>query len=290
MRSLWTAFLLSGALICLAAPIREIASRRYEIQVHFGGRAQYQDIGVDEAVDDLVYLFARGKKQKNKSIPLFTIRAGGATPAYLAGPKTPTTPTSPRLGHQSHPSSPNPALGGVHHPPAQAHHQPDPPFTATSRQAARSMFKKATQGGPPVSSEDLVHAWKHEGKTYHLTTGDPNRRVGYEHIVDRHGKDFQALGWTDRKLGHVMEKAMKTGTVVAHQNIEQHGAGRPIYRFQHEGQERHLAITTGANGQVIGANVLSKEDAEAHVSRNEAWHARQGQHNGGTGSTSGRAS
>jgi hypothetical protein len=51
-----------------------------------------------------------------------------------------------------------------------------------------------------------------------------------------------------------------------------------------------LAITTGANGQVIGANVLSKEDAEAHVSRNEAWHARQGQHNGGTGSTSGRAS
>lgn len=49
-------------------------------------------------------------------------------------------------------------------------------------------------------------------------------------------------------------KALKENKIVGYQGK---GTGRPIYELIYKGTKQHVAITTGSNGFIVGANSTS---------------------------------
>ena len=88
-----------------------------------------------------------------------------------------------------------------------------------------------------------------DGKILFLEKGNTN--AGLKHILDRHAEDFARVGISESQIPDVIIKAVSEGKVVGFQGK---GNGRPIYETEFNGKIHRLAITTGSNGFIVGAN------------------------------------
>ena len=84
---------------------------------------------------------------------------------------------------------------------------------------------------------------------------------GLKHIVEKHEKEFAKQGISKKETPQYLMAAIKNGKIVGHQG---RGKTRPIYEFTYKGKKRRVAITSGSNGYIVGANPASvpKEDKE----------------------------
>jgi hypothetical protein len=88
-----------------------------------------------------------------------------------------------------------------------------------------------------------------DGSVVFLETG--SAKAGLQHIVQEHGAEFASIGVPADQIPNVLMQAVNQGKVVGYQGS---GTGRPIYEVVVNGQTQRIAITTGSNGYIVGAN------------------------------------
>jgi hypothetical protein len=109
---------------------------------------------------------------------------------------------------------------------------------------------KAT--GIKFTESDLKWVFKNKkGKIIFLEKGNIN--AGFEDILS-HKNDFLLKGIAEIEISDFIIKALKENKIVGYQGI---GTGRPIYELIYRGVKQRVAITTGSNGFVVGANPTS---------------------------------
>lgn len=91
-----------------------------------------------------------------------------------------------------------------------------------------------------------------DGKLVWLENG--SETAGLKHIIKEHGTDFANKGIAQDQIPDYITKALSDGKVVEYQG---RGTGRPIYEFTYNGTMQRVAITTGSNGFIVGANPVS---------------------------------
>ena len=104
--------------------------------------------------------------------------------------------------------------------------------------------------GVKFSPDDLIATGRDaSGKVVFLEKG--NAKAGLEHILQRHGDDFARIGVSREQVPSVVMDAVTKGKIVGHQGKDM---GRPIYEVMVNGQKSRIAVTTGSNGFIVGAN------------------------------------
>ncbi|MDG2944693.1 hypothetical protein [Exercitatus varius] len=107
-----------------------------------------------------------------------------------------------------------------------------------------------TQKGIKYSADKVVSINKlSNGKIIFLEQGNSNS--GLQHIIERHGSDFLSIGIKNEQIPSVLMKALSENKIVGYQGKS---IGRPIYEVQFNNKKVYIAITTGNNGYIVGAN------------------------------------
>ena len=111
----------------------------------------------------------------------------------------------------------------------------------------RRLLNELSSQGIKYTPENIVGIGKNpDGLIFFLEKG--NSRAGLQHIVEGHGADFAQRGITESQISEAVMAALTRGNVVGHQGR------RPIYEVEFNGQIHRIAVTTGDNGFVVGAN------------------------------------
>ncbi len=88
-----------------------------------------------------------------------------------------------------------------------------------------------------------------DGKLVFLEEGRP--AAGLQHILGEHAADFARRGVPEDEVPDLIMSTLERGQVIGYQGK---GTGRPIYQAIINGEPQPIAITTGSNGYVVGAN------------------------------------
>jgi hypothetical protein len=116
----------------------------------------------------------------------------------------------------------------------------------------QGLIDELANSGVKYNPDDVVAVTKTaDGKLVWLENGNPN--AGLNHIMN-HADDFAAQGISKNEISNYVMDALENGKIVGYQG---RGTGRPIYEFTYNGEVRKVAITTGNNGFVVGANPVS---------------------------------
>lgn len=114
-----------------------------------------------------------------------------------------------------------------------------------------ALITELVDNGVKVTPEDVLKVEKlPDGRIVFLEKG--NSASGLQHIVEGHGAEFAQAGIPESEIPDFLMQALRDGDVVGQQG---RGAGRPIYEVEYEGRTLRVAITTGNNGYVVGANM-----------------------------------
>ncbi|MEY8779621.1 fibronectin type III domain-containing protein [Allomuricauda sp. XS_ASV26] len=106
--------------------------------------------------------------------------------------------------------------------------------------------------GVKFTEADLIWIFKNnKDKIIFLEKG--NTSSGFEHIL-RHKQEFIDAGISETNISDFILQALKKNKIVGYQGS---GNGRPIYELIYQGNKQRIAITTGSNGYVVGANMKS---------------------------------
>ena len=104
---------------------------------------------------------------------------------------------------------------------------------------------KVVAVGERTSDGKLI--WLEVGKG-----GPPkDRPAGLAHILEDHKTDFENVGISEADIPGAVLKAVTEGKQVGFQGK---GDGRPIYEVEINGATKFIAVTTGKNGFIVGAN------------------------------------
>ncbi|OOX81418.1 hypothetical protein [Snodgrassella alvi] len=107
-----------------------------------------------------------------------------------------------------------------------------------------------SKNGVKFSPENILKVEKlADGKIVFLETG--NSSAGLQHIVERHASDFAKIGVSESQIPNVVIDTVSKGKIIGYQGK---GTGRPIYEITINGQKQRIAVTTGSNGFIVGAN------------------------------------
>jgi hypothetical protein len=126
--------------------------------------------------------------------------------------------------------------------------------TAVDAEAAarQILFDELTKAGVKFTPENIVKiARAQDGKVIFLETG--SSKAGLQHIVERHGAEFAQKGISEAQIPEAVMSAVTRGKIVGHVGKT---TSRPIYEVLFEGQERRIAVTTGSNGFIVGAQIF----------------------------------
>ena len=111
-------------------------------------------------------------------------------------------------------------------------------------------LEEMSKNGVKFSPENILKVEKlADGKIVFLETG--NSSAGLQHIVERHASDFAKIGVSESQIPNVVIDAVSKGKIIGYQGK---GTGRPIYEITINGQKQRIAVTTGSNGFIVGAN------------------------------------
>lgn len=113
-----------------------------------------------------------------------------------------------------------------------------------------SLLTELSENGVKFTPENIVAAGRNSsGQVIFLETG--TSKAGLQHIVDAHAEDFANIGVSKAQIPEVVMQAATQGKLVGYQGV---GTGRPIYEITINGQPQRIAVTTGNNGFIVGAN------------------------------------
>ncbi|TDX89744.1 UNVERIFIED_CONTAM: putative toxin of predicted polymorphic toxin system [Lysinibacillus xylanilyticus] len=116
----------------------------------------------------------------------------------------------------------------------------------------QGLMDELANSGVKYNPNDVVAVTKNaDGKIVWLENG--NSQAGFNHILN-HADEFATKGINQSQLPEFITKAVSEGKIVGYQGK---GTGRPIYEINFNGQTQRVAITTGSNGFIVGANPVS---------------------------------
>jgi filamentous hemagglutinin len=112
------------------------------------------------------------------------------------------------------------------------------------------LINELAESGVKFTPENVVAtARSPSGTVVFLETG--NSASGLSHILQEHAADFANVGISEAQIPSVIMRAVSEGKIVGYQG---RGTGRPIYEVTINGRPQRIAITTGSNGYIVGAN------------------------------------
>ena len=98
------------------------------------------------------------------------------------------------------------------------------------------------------NSQDIIAITQLDnGRIIFLEIG--NSSSGWEHILNKHGEDFQRRGIAINNIIDFLMKAITMGQLIGTQ-----GTSRSIYKVDYQGEIQYISIDIGSNGYVVSAN------------------------------------
>ena len=94
------------------------------------------------------------------------------------------------------------------------------------------------------------------GKIVWLETG--NNASGLQHIIDRHGHQFNGRGISNADIPDYVLEAVYQGNVVGTQGKKN---PRTIYEFTYNGVKQRIAVQVSENGYIVGANLKTTKES-----------------------------
>ncbi len=123
----------------------------------------------------------------------------------------------------------------------------------TAEQASRKiLFDEMTKAGVKFTPENILKiARGQDGKIIFLETG--NSKAGLQHIIEKHGAEFAQKGISEAQIPDTIMAAVTRGKITGYVGKSK---TRPIYEVEWQGQQRKIAVTTGSNGFIVGAQIF----------------------------------
>jgi hypothetical protein len=114
-----------------------------------------------------------------------------------------------------------------------------------------ALLRELEANGVKHNAGDIVRiARDQEGNIVFLEKG--NARAGLQHIVDEHADDFARKGIPEQDIPDLVTDAVTKGDVVGHQGSRP--PLRTVYEVDYQGRRVQVAVSTGRNGFIVGAN------------------------------------
>ncbi len=127
-------------------------------------------------------------------------------------------------------------------------------FSNTSG-AGQALIDEVIANGEKISPDKVLLITKDPwGKIVWLESG--NSSSGLQHVVDRHGHEFNGSGISNDNIPNYVLEAVYQGNVVGTQGKRN---PRTVYEFVYNGETRRVAIQVGSNGYIVSANPKSME-------------------------------
>lgn len=157
----------------------------------------------------------------HEALQAYLASLGVAAPSRAAPPTRPKTPEKPRQ-------------------------------TVSSSAPDHALIVEVQQRGYKISSDRVVRiARDRDQRVVWLEEGD--ERSGLRHIMQpKKISNFQRAGIPEDRIVDVVFDALVNGKFVGFMGVD-----RPVYEVELDGKVSRIAITTGENGYVVGANPVS---------------------------------
>lgn len=94
-----------------------------------------------------------------------------------------------------------------------------------------------------------------DGRIIWIESG--NNTAGLNHILSSHGNDFAKDGFTSKSLAKFLVKTVLTKRPIGYTKTRNQ-TPRAVYKVTVNGKTKYIAVTTGSNGFIVGANYISK--------------------------------
>lgn len=119
----------------------------------------------------------------------------------------------------------------------------------TNKLSNSQYLKEMSDSGIKFSPENILRVEKlADGRIVFLEKG--NSSAGLQHIVERHADEFAKIGVLEAQIPDIIMDAVSSKPI----GYQGSGTGRPIYEVTINGQKQKIAVTTGSNGFIVGAN------------------------------------
>lgn len=129
-------------------------------------------------------------------------------------------------------------------------------FSGTSGEG-KALIDEVIANGDKISPDEVVLITRDPtGKIVWLEEG--NSSSGLQHIIDRHGHEFNGKGIANSDIPDYVLEAVYQGNIVGTQG--KRNPPRTVYEFVYNGQTQRIAIQVGSNGYIVGANPKSMKE------------------------------
>ncbi len=129
-------------------------------------------------------------------------------------------------------------------------------FSGTSGEG-RALIDEVIANGEKISPDKVVLITRDpNGRIVWLEEG--NARAGLQHIINRHGHEFNGKGISNADIPNYVLEAVHQGNIVGTQGKKV--PPRTIYEFIYNGVKQRIAVQVADNGYIVGANPRSMED------------------------------
>ena len=128
-------------------------------------------------------------------------------------------------------------------------------FSGTSGEG-RALIDEVIANGEKISPDKVVMITKDPtGRIVWLEEGI--KKSGLEHIIDKHGHEFNGKGIANADIPDYVLEAVYQGKVVGVQGKRN---PRTVYEFTYNGEKQRVAVQVGKNGYIVGANPKSVKE------------------------------
>lgn len=129
-------------------------------------------------------------------------------------------------------------------------------FSGTSGEG-KALIDEVIANGDKISPDKVVLITRDPtGKIVWLEDG--NSSAGLQHIIERHGHEFNGKGISNSDIPDYVLEAIYQGHIVGTQG--KRNPPRTVYEFVYNGQTQRIAIQVGSNGFIVGANPKSMKE------------------------------
>lgn len=129
-------------------------------------------------------------------------------------------------------------------------------FSGTSGEG-RALIDEVVANGDKISPDKVLMITRDpSGKIVWMEEG--NSSSGLQHIVDKHGHEFNGKGISNSDIPNYVLEAVYQGNTVGTQG--KRTPPRTIYEFTYNGVKQRIAVQVGSNGYIVSANPRSMED------------------------------
>ena len=129
-------------------------------------------------------------------------------------------------------------------------------FSGTSGEG-KALIDEVIANGDKISPDKVVLITRDPtGKIVWLEEG--NSSAGLQHIIDRHGKEFNGKGISNDGIPDYVLEAVYQGNIVGTQG--KRTPPRTVYEFTYNGETQRIAIQVGSNGFIVSANPKSMKE------------------------------